>query len=415
MNKIIKKYRQLKEQYKGQNAFKIFLYIIIHRLIENSYVYFLRHFGKLDDDVIIFESSPDYSDNSRAISDYIINHKEYERYRIFWSVEDADYCRKMFNNQRIVFLQNKDKYGEHKISNIKRFMTAKIVMGTHNIVWNYDKRIEGQRHIRLWHGCGYKAPSDTDKSSKLSFEFGCVPGPLFVKIFSVYWNVEEKYIKPIGFARYDWLRSPNPCTKAYKQKLLGQNIKLIVWMPTFRNDKKGRYNSIKEISHFPLMRSEEDWIRLDNQCKELKTVIAVKLHIFQKDYNIDFGRMSNIIPVTNEDFDKARLNLYDFLAVTDGLISDYSSVAFDYLIVDKPMAFALDDFEEYNDARGFAFEHPLDYMPGHHLYDFNDLIDYVKEVSLGIDKYKEKRSLIRKQAIHESENYCKGIINEIGL
>ena len=125
--------------------------------------------------------------------------------------------------------------------------------------------------------------------------------------------------------------------------------------------------------------------------------------------------MSNIIPVTNADFDNAGLNLYDFLTVTDGLISDYSSVAFDYLIVDKPMAFALDDFEEYNDARGFAFEHPLDYMPGHHLYDFNDLIGYVKEVSLGIDKYKEKRSLIRKQAIHESENYCKGIINEIGL
>lgn len=61
------------------------------------------------------------------------------------------------------------------------------------------------------------------------------------------------------------------------------------------------------------------------------------------------------------------------MGYSDALITDYSSVCVDYLIVDKPIAYTLDDYEVYKQTRGFVFEDPHEYMPGHHLYRFSDL------------------------------------------
>lgn len=393
----------------------IMVYIISHKLAEKLYVKYLLHFGKLNPTMIIFESSPDYADNSRALSDYMVNNGYLEKYKIYWSVSNADYCRSMNNNSRVVFLQNVDKYGEHKLSNVKKFMTAGVLLGTHNIVWSYKDSLKGQRHIRLWHGCGYKAPSDTDKRSSRTFDYGCVIGPFFVKVFSYYWNVEEKYVHPTGFARFDWLRNKSCKAIAFKERILGDAAKLLIWMPTFRNDKLGRYNSMGASSEFPLLKDQADWERLDEICIIHNVKILVKLHIFQRDYAVDYSKLKNILLISNEHLDKEGINLYELLAVTDGLISDYSSVAFDYLIVDKPMAFALDDYEDYLHSRGFAFDNPKQYMPGHHLYSLDDLREYVIEVAFGTDRYSDWRRKIRKDAITDSDCYCRDILIAINI
>lgn len=415
MSRLLQKYKEIRLSHGKVHSILIMTYIICHKLIEKLYVKYLMHFGKLNPSMIIFESSPDYSDNSRALSDYMVNNGYLEKYKIYWSVSNADYCRRINRKAQVIFLQNVDKYGEHKLSNVKKFMTAGVLLGTHNIVWSYKDSIKGQRHIRLWHGCGYKAPSDTDKRSFRTFDFGCVIGPFFVKVFSYYWNVEEKYVHPTGFARYDWLKTKSLKAIAYKERILGDSSKLLIWMPTFRNDKLGRYNSLESFAGFPLLQDQLDWERFDELCVRLKIKILVKLHIFQKDYSIDYSKFKNIHLINNEDLDQKGINLYELLAVTDGLISDYSSVAFDYLIVDKPMAFALDDYDNYVHSRGFAFDNPKHYMPGHHLYSLEDLGKFVREVASGIDLHSAWRREIRKDAITESDCYCRDILTAINI
>ena len=107
--------------------------------------------------------------------------------------------------------------------------------------------------------------------------------------------------------------------------------------------------------------------------------------------------------------------MYMFIALTDALISDYSSVAVDYLIVDRPIAFTLDDYEAYKKTRGFVFENPLIYMPGHHLYTFDDLEHFLLDVSMGLDPYKEQRAQVSLKAICLSDNYCQSILKRIGI
>jgi CDP-glycerol glycerophosphotransferase (TagB/SpsB family) len=186
-------------------------------------------------------------------------------------------------------------------------------------------------------------------------------------------------------------------------------------MPTFRNSKSGVVYPENKISAFPLLSSQDDWDTIDVFCKENDIVLLVKLHMKQKEYNIDFSQFHNIKKISNEDFSNADVQLYEFLAITDGLISDYSSVAVDYLLVDKPIGFALDDFDLYKEARGFVFDNPLEYMPGHHMYSIDDLKKYLSDVASNNDVCKDQRARVRESAVLIKESYSKSIIEELNI
>ena len=98
------------------------------------------------------------------------------------------------------------------------------------------------------------------------------------------------------------------------------------------------------------------------------------------------------------------------MAYVDGLITDYSSIGFDFLLVDKPIGFTLDDYEKYKNSRGFVFENPLEYMPGNHIYSLSDLLEFIKNVAEQKDEYKEDRAKVRSIAHNETEDYCQRII-----
>ena len=68
--------------------------------------------------------------------------------------------------------------------------------------------------------------------------------------------------------------------------------------------------------------------------------------------------------IQESDLEMAGIQLYELLGQTDALMTDYSSVAVDYMLCDKPIAFLLEDYEAYRKNRGFVFEDPLQYMPG---------------------------------------------------
>ena len=101
----------------------------------------------------------------------------------------------------------------------------------------------GQLLVRLWHGCGYKDKSSRTREKSRLFDVALVPGKLFVKPKASFWNGDEKYILPIGYPSYDWLRMKDPVAQTlletYKKD---RSTKVVIWMPTFRNDKNGKYN-----------------------------------------------------------------------------------------------------------------------------------------------------------------------------
>ena len=57
---------------------------------------------------------------------------------------------------------------------------------------------------------------------------------------------------------------------------------------------------------------------------------------------------SNVLMLNNSDWSFLNLDLYDVLSVSDGLISDLSSVVIDYILSNKPIALTVNSFDDYS-------------------------------------------------------------------
>lgn len=386
----------------------------IAKLIHKPWICLIKHISKVDENIIVFSSTPAYSDNSRALSDYLRNNVDSSKYKICWSVKNAKAFQKRYKDSGIIFLES-DIFSVRYFYSLWYFLRAKYLFGTHALAIPKSEGRREQVRVRLWHGCSYKDKSNADAHKETPFDFALVSGPIFQDIKSYYWNCDKELIHPLGFPRYDWLLNPSNRALSFYEKTKGLASKLIIWMPTFRNAKDSRLQGYKTVSHFPLLTNEDDWYKLNEVCRSNNVKLVIKTHTFQLDYGVDYSKFTNIICLTNSSFDEADVPMYEFISLTDALVSDYSSIAIDYLVVNKPLAFALDDYNEYKDVRGFVFDNPLDYMPGHHLYDVNDLCVFIGDVSNDDDKYEVDRMRVKNLCVTQSNHYCKDIIDALGL
>lgn len=372
----------------------------------------IRLFTKIDPRIIVFTSKPDYADNSRALSDFLVSQNR--GYRIYWKVNDANAFRKKYPNEDVLFM---DDAGLRKYFNLYVYLRASFVLTTHSLSFYSGLKRPGQHIINLWHGCSYKdRVNKKNRVGNPDIDKYLVAGPLFVKTKSYFFCCPKEKILALGYPRYDWLLEKTVAAKKMYEDLRGECEKLVIWMPTFRNAKNGSYHKLTEyLSQFPLIHQESDWEAIDQICQKHRVKLIIKLHVNQKDYPVDWGLYSNIEKIDESCFERYGTQMYSFLAVTDGLISDYSSVAVDYMIVDKPIAFVLDDFNLYKDARGFVVDEPRDYMPGHHVYEMEDFELFISDIVSGNDINKPQRDRSFDTLVHRSKHYCLDISKAIGL
>lgn len=203
---------------------------------------------------------------------------------------------------------------------------------------------------------------------------------------------EEKVIV-IGNARNDYLYSNKDALHIVGIER-DMYKKLILWMPTFRTSNDDRFhdgNTDESETMLPIIYKYDDLNKLDQVLSEEQILLVIKIHpmaVFKK------NECQNILIVTNDDIIPKGVRLYEFVKEFDSLITDYSSVYCDYLLLDRPIGFTLDDFEAYEKTRGFVFDNFINYMPGHHIYTVNDLISYVADIASGNDKYRDARRKI---------------------
>lgn len=389
--------------------------ILVGRFMEKLYILYIKSCVPINNNLIIFKSKPDFSDNSRAMAEFMINNGYLGKYTICFDVVDKSIAKK-FKHLPITFFSSSNDYGLKKFKDLKFLYTAKLLLSTHEMVLPINNKRNGQQLIRLWHGCGYKDRASNDNVETRRFDLALVPGEVFIKTKAYFWNVDEKYILAKGYPRYDWLLKKDECAIQLSKKIIADHSsKMIIWMPTYRVDKYGRINDTNKLDMFPIVHTSEEWETLDLLCFDNHITLFVKLHPYQLDYDIPFDKFRNIKNLTNDILDVDDIPLYKFVALCDGLISDYSSIAIDYLLVDRPIAFTLDDYDLYKESRGFVFENPLEYMPGHHLYNFNDLTAYIESVANGEDPFKKERDKIRKVTVVQSDHYCLDILDTLDV
>ena len=155
------------------------------------------------------------------------------------------------------------------------------------------------------------------------YSFSVATSRTFAKIWSRYFSMPLDHVLIGGQPRNDILY------KSWPEYDFGDYKKLVLWAPTFRYSSKMGYQDVEDAKIVPILHSE-DFIKINDYLKEKGVKIVVKLHPVQDLDKYDMMEMSNFILLSHAEFVKRGMDLYKFMTQCDALITDYSSIFYDY-------------------------------------------------------------------------------------
>lgn len=293
-------------------------------------------FIKTDKNLVLINSfaGKRFNDSPRAIFEYIISHDEYKNLKIVWAFESPEKYHLPCNKV--------------KIDTIAYFFTAlraKYWITCVNIERGLHFKKKGTIYLNTWHGIPLKLVGSAVKHRKFNFSninIFCCSGEYDRKIYIRDFNVKSRNILNCGLPRNDELYNTNENTVIKKRKELNipNNKKIILYTPTWRESKDlGKSYEIAPPIDFSFWRKY-----LGNNY-----IILFRAHSFTtKTMNIKFNSFVHDYSSYNK--------LNDLLIVADVLISDYSSIIFDYSILERPILCFAYDYDEYTKERGFYFD-----------------------------------------------------------
>ncbi|OUN55419.1 CDP-glycerol glycerophosphotransferase family protein [Bacteroides uniformis] len=305
--------------------------------------------------ILVFSSFPDFADNAFAVYQYL-KKKKGEKYRYIWIYVD----KKNVNKSSDI-----EGYYRYSFWGIYYFLRARYVFCTHGLNSFIHLR-QGMKIINLWHGMPLKTIGCLDPQSNgvnpTVADYLVATSPAFQKIMSQSFNnMDLDRVLLVGQPRNDLLFEP---TNYFMNNGISVSDydKIGIWLPTYRQSiigdirVDGLYNE-GGISFFSMKNLQS----LDEFLVKTANLLLIKLHPMDALQNVDFPHFSNIRIIKQKDFSE---QLYPLLGASSYLLTDYSSVWVDYLIMRKPIGFVMNDCREYSESRGFTIEQMERKLPG---------------------------------------------------
>ncbi|CUH93578.1 CDP-glycerol glycerophosphotransferase family protein [Herbinix luporum] len=155
----------------------------------------------------------------------------------------------------------------------------------------------------------------------------------------------------------------------YKKYKLSRDKKLILYAPTFRDENLGSETIINQVEKLSRLLPKD-------------YILGLRLHPFVA----RLADAKDIKKICNLSREK---DLSSLIMASDILISDYSSIIFEYCITEKPMIFFAYDLEEFsNKGRGF-YEDYISYVPGPVAKSCEELIDIINKKGYSIERIRK--------------------------
>lgn len=343
--------------------------------------------------------------NSIQLIRYLIANGYNKKYKIYLVCTDKK-ATAQFDGVQNVYIE------ESKFGGLLKTLTAKYVFTETGYGKAAHVPVKGQYVINLWHGTALKVLGEKPMYGKI-FSHTLCAGEFARKYFAEIWNLDDEKIYRGGYPSSDALFGDNDVLAKFSIDRSAYD-KVIVYMPTFR--KSDRAHWVDSDAEIPLLDSE-NIEELTAKLAEKKTLLIIKPHPLQNDVGLFEMCKGNMMVLKNDDLFAKGSNIYDILSCSDALITDYSSIYFEYLLTDKPIGFAIEDIDSYGKNRGFIVDDPLEFMPGKKILNARDLIDFIDDIGSGKDQWKEERERIRKLTNYyeEAGGYCRKILDYIGI
>ena len=342
--------------------------------------------------IIIFESFPDFSDNSRAVFDEMIKQGINKDYLLVWTTHGAGELPEVLKGIENVTAENMNsaKYKYYYSYFAKAIIVSNYFM---------QKRREEQYYIFLTHGLAMKGIKD-NRYSIPEYCYGCDFSALSYESAALdveMLNTDRNNVNivELGFARNDILSKKNE-----KVNELFDNKRIICWLPTFRQNKND--NTSHSSVSIPFLDDIKSAEMINNCAEENDIIIVIKPHPLQDLSSIN--NLSNIKVVDEKYLSENGLGTYELLANSNALLSDYSSVYYDYLLCDKPIGLCWEDIEEYKQLEGLKPDAEENAEGAEIINTVNELCRFIKAVANNEDSLHDKRNEI-KNRIHKYTDF----------
>ncbi len=234
--------------------------------------------------------------------------------------------------------------------------------------------------VQIWHASGAFKTFGCDLYNKgtkeyleqslhhTSYSEVCVSSPSVCKFYASAFNIDLKKVLPIGSPRTDELYKYNDSRiSSIKEKLNIKDKKVVLYAPTFRETK----GIFAKTDSFDV--NNDIFNSLENLNDDL--VFAVRLHPNLCE-NIKINNVLNL----------SSLSVFDALAITDVLVTDYSSIIFDFAFFKKPMIFYAYDYSDYLCRRNF-YENYDKFVPGEIITKGSEVINFINSLILNKETY----------------------------
>lgn len=317
--------------------------------------------SRLDENLVIIEShmGTSNSDSPRAIADQLrVSRPDL---RLVWSAAQGQSWS--MGRDDIVIRHTEDYY--------RTLARAKYIIDNQSLPDGYVKR-PGQIYLQTWHGIPIKKMGFDENSvayaaeevkSNLRRKVGywdylSVPSDYFADVFIPAFGYTGKLL-PQGSPRNDVLVTRSDDVEAAKVRLdLDPKRTSVLYAPTFRTPG----TTSLELDLLELVEALGEDVQILLRPHYLNR-IGVPAHL-----------RSNVVDVSAID-DTALV-----LLASDILVSDYSSIIFDYLSLDRPVVLYAYDLDDYvSAARGTYFDLRTD-RPGPLVTDQNQLVEAIRRV-----------------------------------
>ena len=376
-----------------------------------TYLYYFL-FYKIDDKMIFFESfyGNSYSCSPKAIYEYVLNDERFKDYKFVWAFKNIN--KYTFDERTILVKSNSRKY--YKYLSKSKYWVVNLLINTG------VKKKKNQVYVQCWHGTPLKKLRyDIEKDNVLNsisevrkrndldaikFDYFISPSKFCTEKFTSAFNLKKLNNENIfiekGYPRNDYLFNYKKSDiKKIKKKLnIPLNKKVILYAPTFRD------NQVNENGY--TYNVELDFNKFKNEFSE-EYVILFRAHYFIAN-KFDFKKYNNFV------YDVSKYeDINELYIISDILITDYSSVFFDFANLKKPILFYMYDYNNYkNNLRDFYID--LKELPGPILKKENTLIKEIKNIDNYSKKYKEKYEKFNKKYNYlDDGNATKRVVEEI--
>ena len=351
---------------------------------------------KKEKTILFYESTPDYMNNYELMR-YMVREGYDKKYKIYYFPNIKEESNLGEEYKRVVFSNN-------LALAFYLFLTSRVVfLDTGNMRMVPSKK---QAVLYMDHGLPFKLAGRLVKTFDKTFpKDRIMPVNYFLSSSKAF---DSMYCKAYNLKQNQLLRCGRPRTDAFYKKECHLNKigiekenynKIIMWMTTYRITNNGRTCDTKDkkwsATNLPILVHMQKIQEINQYLKEQGYLLVIKIHassIFDKN---SIQELSNIRLLLDRDIVSKGIQIYDILKDFDALVTDYSSVFLDFLIVDKPMVFITDDYKDFDRLHGFFFKKPLAIMPGPKVNTYKELIEELSMLDRNKEIYEKKRQRLR--------------------